>query len=147
MLFIAFSISFNSLSKKLSIIISKSCSLILSNSAIVLSISSSKAFLNFKYLSKSIYFLGFLNGDKGNRYVTMASFFHVGDVAFFKRHYLIFSLIDLERNIHHLFSFIDGKAIIYMLFYLPFDFLIDPSDKRIWKLYFDLLRCKLHYPH
>ena len=93
------------------------------------------------------YYFAFLKGDKGGNYATMASFFSMGDEGLFKGHYLIFSLVDLDRQTHRAFSLLDEKAAVYMLFFIAYDLLLDPLDKRIWKLLYNLLKSKLPYPH
>lgn len=94
------------------------------------------------------YYFAFLKGDKGGNYATMASFFRTGEFKRFKGHYLIFSLIDLNRNTHRAYSYIDCKMVFNMLtIYLPYYLIHYPCDKKIWKLYWDLLRLKLPSPH
>ncbi|AGL02343.1 lipocalin family protein [Desulfoscipio gibsoniae] len=93
------------------------------------------------------YYFAFLKGDKGGNYATMASFFRIGEPGLFKGHYLIFSLVDLDRYTHRAFSLLDKKAAVYMLFFIPYDLLLDPLDKRMWKLGYNLLKRKLPYPH
>jgi hypothetical protein len=86
------------------------------------------------------YYYAFLEGDNGESYATMASFFSIGGFDFFKGHYLIFSLIDLKKNTHISYSFTDPELIINLLLRFP-------CDKKMWKQFMHLLRCKLPYPH
>ncbi|MTI85045.1 MAG: hypothetical protein FH756_14405 [Firmicutes bacterium] len=93
------------------------------------------------------YSYGFLYGDKGSNFAVIASFFSFGELPCFKGHYIIFSIIDLDNNIHRSYSFIDGQGLINLLFYIPYSLLFDPANKRLWSLYSDLLMGKLPSPH
>lgn len=93
------------------------------------------------------YYFAFLKGDQGGNYATMASFFRIGAPGLFKGHYLIFSLVDLNRYTHRAFSLLDTNAAVYMLFFIPYDLLLDPLDKRMWKLFHNLLQHQLPHPH
>jgi predicted secreted hydrolase len=93
------------------------------------------------------YCYGFLYGDKGSKYAAIASFFSFGEMPCFKGHYIIFSIIDMDKNVHRSYSFIDGKGLANFLFYIPYSLFYNPANKRLWKLYANLLGCKLPYPH
>lgn len=93
------------------------------------------------------YYFAFLEGDKGGKYATMASFFHIGDFPFCKGHYLIFSLIDLKENSYQSYSFADRRLIYNILLRAPFYLFYFPYDKKMWKQYLHLLIGKLPSPH
>ncbi|MBT2640847.1 hypothetical protein J7I80_01235 [Bacillus sp. ISL-41] len=94
------------------------------------------------------YFFAFLNGDRGGRYAVMASFFRVGELEIGKGHYIIHTLIDLNRKKRYNFSSFDSKVKLAMLaIYLPFYLLLHPTDKRIWRLYKKLLKGDIPPPH
>ncbi|MBS8266745.1 hypothetical protein DYI25_20175 [Mesobacillus boroniphilus] len=94
------------------------------------------------------YFFSFLNGDRGGRYAVMASFFRVGEFEIGKGHYIIHTLIDLDRKKRFNFSSFDSKVKLAMLaIYLPFYLLLHPTDKRIWRLYKKLLKGEIPAQH
>lgn len=94
------------------------------------------------------YYFSYLTGDKGGRYATMASFFRIGETEFNKGHYLIFNLVDLDTQQHYSYSSIDSTLKRNMLaFYLPYYLLLHPTDRRIWKLYKNLLFGQIPAPH
>ncbi|NKE06918.1 lipocalin family protein [Mesobacillus selenatarsenatis] len=94
------------------------------------------------------YFFAFLNGDKGGRYAVMASFFRVGELEIGKGHYIIHTLIDLNRKKRYNFSSFDTRVKLAMLaIYLPFYLLRHPTDRRIWRLYKQLLKDEIPAPH
>lgn len=94
------------------------------------------------------YFFTYLTGDKGGRYAVMASFFRVGEAEFHKGHYLIYTVIDLDKKEKQNYSIIDSKLKCNMVaFYLPFYLLLHPTDFRIWKLYKSLLMGHIPSPH
>src|SRR5574342_527364 len=94
------------------------------------------------------YFFAHLNGDRGGKYAVMASFFRVGELEIGKGHYIIHTLIDLNRKKRVNFSGIDWKLKLGMLaMYLPFYLLLHPTDYRMWKLYKCLLKGEMPAPH
>lgn len=94
------------------------------------------------------YYFTYLTGDQGGRYAIMASFFRVGEIECSKGHYLIYSLIDLNKEKQYNYSLIDSKLKWNMVFiYLPFYLLLHPTDIRIWKLYKSLLLGQVPLPH
>jgi predicted secreted hydrolase len=94
------------------------------------------------------YFFAFLNGDRGGRYAVMASFFRVGELEIGKGHYIIHTLIDLNRKKRYNFSSFDSRVKLAMLaLYLPFYLLLHPTDKRILRLYKKLLKGEIPTPH
>lgn len=94
------------------------------------------------------YFFAFLNGDKGGRYAVMASFFRVGEFEIGKGHYIIHTLIDLNKKKRFNFSSFDSRVKLSMLaIYLPFYLLLHPTEKRIWRLYKKLLKGEIPAPH
>jgi predicted secreted hydrolase len=94
------------------------------------------------------YFFAHLNGDRGGKYAVMASFFRVGELEIGKGHYIIHTLIDLNRKKRFNFSSIDWKLKMGMLaIYLPFHLLLHPTDDRMWKLYKCLLKGKIPSLH
>lgn len=94
------------------------------------------------------YFFAYLKGNKGGRYGLMASFFQVGDLAGTKGHYLINTLIDLNKNTKQNYSALDSKLKWNMNFmYLPFYLAQHPLDKSMWKLYCRLMLGRLPFPH
>ncbi|RSK26582.1 hypothetical protein EJF36_06760 [Bacillus sp. HMF5848] len=94
------------------------------------------------------YYFSYLNGDKGGKYAAMASFFRVGEAECYKGHYLIFTIIDLNRKTKKSYSLFDCRLKKNMLTtYLPFYLLLHPTDVRIWKLYKSLLIGKSPFPH
>ncbi|MFL0506846.1 lipocalin family protein [Ureibacillus sp. 179-F W5.1 NHS] len=94
------------------------------------------------------YYFAYLTGEKGGRYATMASFFRIGETELNKGHYLIFSLIDLDKEIQYNYSQIDATLKWNLkAFYLPLYLLLRPNDKRIWRLQKSLLKGKIPSPH
>jgi predicted secreted hydrolase len=94
------------------------------------------------------YFYTYLNGDRGGKYAVMASFFRVGEFEIGKGHYVIHTLIDLNRKKRVNFSSIDHKVKLGMLaIYLPFYLLLNPMDAKMWRLYKNLLKGDLPSPH
>ena len=94
------------------------------------------------------YCFSYLKGDLGGRYATMASFFRVGESELNRGHYLIYSLIDLNKEEQYNYSLIDSMLKMNLLaIYLPFYLLLHPADTRIWKLYKSLLMGKIPSPH
>ncbi|ARI75716.1 hypothetical protein [Halobacillus mangrovi] len=86
------------------------------------------------------YEYAYLTGDRGGQYAVMASFFRVGETACKKGHYLIFTLIDLDKKEKQSYSLFDANLRLQMLsFYLPFYLLLHPTDTQMWKLYKNLL--------
>lgn len=94
------------------------------------------------------YYFAFLTGDRGGRYALMASFFEVGETEFKKGHYLIYSFIDLNKNIQKNYSAIDLNLKFNMIsVYLPIYLFFNPKDTRMWRLYKNLLIGKIPSPH
>jgi predicted secreted hydrolase len=94
------------------------------------------------------YFFAYLNGDRGGKYAVMASFFRVGELEIGKGHYLIHTLIDLNRKKRVNFSSIDSNVKLGMLaIYLPFYLLLHPTDLNMWNLYKELLKGDIPSPH
>lgn len=94
------------------------------------------------------YIFSFLQGDQGGKYALMASFFRMGEIDLLKGHYLIYSLINLNTKKHYSYSFVDNKTLLNMAgFYLPYYLLHYPHDRQVRRLYTDLLRVRLPYPH
>ncbi|WP_423409392.1 lipocalin family protein [Heyndrickxia sp. MSNUG] len=94
------------------------------------------------------YFFAHLKGDMGGRYAVMTSFFRVGELEIGKGHYIIHTLIDLNRKKRFNFSGIDWKLKMGMLaIYLPFHLLRHPTDYRMWRLYKCLLKGDIPSPH
>lgn len=94
------------------------------------------------------YFFAHLNGDRGGRYAVMGSFFRVGELEIGKGHYIIHTLIDLNRKKRFNFSSIDWKVKLGMLtIYLPFYLLLHPTDYKMLKLYKSLLKGNVPQPH
>lgn len=94
------------------------------------------------------YYFAYLTGDQGGQYAIMASFFRVGETECNKGHYLIFTLIDLNKKAKQSFSLIDSRIKWNMLsIYLPFYLLLHPKDIRMWKLYKSLLIGKIPSQH
>ncbi|WP_048824705.1 lipocalin family protein [Bacillus sp. B-jedd] len=94
------------------------------------------------------YCFAFLNGDRGGRYALMTCFFRIGETSFLKGHYLIHSLIDLNRKVNHNYSAIDPSLTMQMAgFYLPLYLLLNPADSHIWKQEKMLLKGKLPALH
>lgn len=94
------------------------------------------------------YYFSYLNGDQGGRYATMASFFRVGETEFNKGHYLIYSLIDLNKEVQYNVSLIDKMIKRNLIaLYLPFYLLLRPGETRMWNLYKSLLKGQVPPPH
>jgi predicted secreted hydrolase len=94
------------------------------------------------------YIFSFLQGDQGGKYALMASFFRMGEIDSLKGHYLIYSLLDLTTQQHRSYSFVDNKTLLNMAgFYLPYYLLHYPHDRHVRRIYTDLLRVRLPYPH
>ena len=94
------------------------------------------------------YCFSYVTGDRGGRYATMASFFRIGETELNKGHYLIYSLIDLNKEVQHNYSLIDSKLKLNLIaMYLPFYLLLHPADSQIWRLYKSLLMGKIPSPH
>ncbi|MDD4402871.1 MAG: lipocalin family protein [Desulfitobacteriaceae bacterium] len=94
------------------------------------------------------YSFAYLNGDKGGRYALMASFFRVGELEFLKGHYLIYTLIDLNKETKLNYSIIDSKLKRNLItMYLPFYLLQRPGNTRMWKQYKRLLFGQIPSPH
>ncbi|MDP4143542.1 MAG: lipocalin family protein [Bacillota bacterium] len=94
------------------------------------------------------YFFAFLNGENGSKYAAVGAFYQAGELPVLKGHYLIFSLIDLNKYTNHSFSLIDKKLVNNFLYInMPLYFLQCPHDKNMIKLYKTLIHNKLPYPH
>ncbi|WP_239615649.1 lipocalin family protein [Cohnella mopanensis] len=94
------------------------------------------------------YCYAFINGEGGRRYALMITFFRVGELPRLKGHYLIYSLIRLDRPGHIARSFLDRTLFFQMTgLYLPSYFLIKPNDKITWGQYGTLFKGKLPSPH
>lgn len=94
------------------------------------------------------YFFAHLTGDRGGKYAVMASFFRVGELEIGKGHYIIHTLIDLNRKKRFNFSSIDWKVKMGMLaIYLPFHLLLHPTDHKMWRQYKSLLKGDIPPPH
>lgn len=94
------------------------------------------------------YYFSHINGDKGGKFAVMASFFRVGEAEFYKGHYLIFTLIDLNKKTKRNYSVFDTRLKHNMLAtHLPFYLLLHPTDARLWKLYKSLLIGESSFPH
>jgi predicted secreted hydrolase len=94
------------------------------------------------------YYYAHLTGDQGGQYAAMASFFRIGEAECIKGHYLIFTLIDLNKKTTQSYSLIDSKLKWNLLsIYLPFYLLLHPADIQIWKLYKSLLMGQIPPPH
>jgi predicted secreted hydrolase len=94
------------------------------------------------------YFFAYLKGNMGGHYALMASFFQVGDLVCTKGHYLIFTLIDLNKNTKQNYSALDPKLKWNMiLMYLPLYLAQHPLDKSMWKLYSSFLIGRIPVPH
>lgn len=93
------------------------------------------------------YFFSFLKGNLGGKYAVMASFFRVGETQASKGHYLIFSLIDLNKPSHQAFSLADRATRRNLLLYLTAYLLKNPKDLSMWRLYSQLLTGNLPKPH
>lgn len=94
------------------------------------------------------YFFTYLNGDRGGRYAVMASFFRVGELEIGKGHYVIHTVIDLNRKKRINYSSIDHKVKLGMLaVYLPLHLLLNPMDAMMWRFYKNLLKGDFPSPH
>jgi len=94
------------------------------------------------------YYYAFLNGDQGGKYAVMAAFYQAGELPILKGHYLIFSIIDLNKFTSNSFSLLDkklGKNLQYIN--LPVYLLQCPRDENAWNLYRHLIIDKLPPPH
>lgn len=94
------------------------------------------------------YYFAFLNGDHGGKYAAMGAFYQAGELPILKGHYLIFSIIDLNKFSSDSFSFLDkklGKNLQYIN--LPLYLLQCPQDENARTLYRDLKQDKLPYLH
>lgn len=89
-----------------------------------------------------------LSGEQGEKYALLASFGQLGELESQKGHYLIYTLIDLNNKVQESYSFIDSKLKMNMvLIYLPFYFLLYPTDIRMWNLYKSLVKGENTNPH
>lgn len=94
------------------------------------------------------YYFAFLNGNHGGKYAVVAAFYQAGELPILKGHYLIFSIIDLNRLTKNSFSFIDKKlAKNFEYINIPLYLLQCPHDENVKNLYNHLLRDELPYPH
>jgi predicted secreted hydrolase len=94
------------------------------------------------------YNFSYLSGDKGGRYAVMVSFFQVGEPHFNKGHYVIYSLIDLNKKTQINYSLFDSKLKLNMLLiFLPFYLLLNPNDAGMKRLYKQLLIGQIPKPH
>ena len=94
------------------------------------------------------YYFAFLNGDHGGKYAVMAAFYQAGELPILKGHYLIFSIIDLNKFVRHNFSFIDQKlAKNFQYINIPLYLLQCPHDENARNLYSHLELGALPPPH
>lgn len=94
------------------------------------------------------YCYAFLAGDAGRRYALMAAFFRVGELPVPKGHYLIYSLIRLDRPAHVSRSYLDRSLYAQLTgLYLPMYFALKPGDTHSWEQYGKLIQGKLPSPH
>ena len=94
------------------------------------------------------YYYAFLKGDHGGKYAVMAAYYQAGELPVLKGHYLIFSIIDLNKLTSHSFSLLDkklGKNLQY--FNLPYYLLQCLKDENVKYLYSSLIKGKLPSPH
>jgi len=94
------------------------------------------------------YCYAILSGNGGSRYALMAAFFRVGEMPVGKGHYLIYSLIRLDKPQYIARSYAD-RALFYQMtgMYLPMYFLFKPGDGYAWEQYGQLVQGKLPPPH
>ncbi|CAI6075386.1 lipocalin family protein [Cohnella sp. JJ-181] len=94
------------------------------------------------------YCFALLTGSRGGRYAVMASFFRVGELLAPKGHYVIHSLIRLDRDGFESHSELDRTLAFQMAgLYLPAYLLKNPSDRHTWETYRRLLSNDLPPPH
>lgn len=94
------------------------------------------------------YCYALLTGSRGGRYAVMASFFRVGEWAVPKGHYIIHSLVRLDRARFESRSELDRSLAVQMAgVYLPAYLLAHPSDGHTWDIYRRLLANALPPPH
>jgi len=94
------------------------------------------------------YCYAILSGRGSRRYALMAAFFRVGEFPAGKGHYLIYSLIRLDKP-HFLARSYADRALFYQMtaMYLPMYFAFKPGDAHTWEQYGQLLQGKLPPPH
>ncbi|SFB54032.1 Predicted secreted hydrolase [Cohnella sp. OV330] len=94
------------------------------------------------------YCYALLTGSRGGRYAVMASFFRVGEWAAPKGHYIIHSLVRLDRARFESHSELDRSLAVQMAgVYLPAYLLAHPADGHTWDIYRRLLTNDLPAPH
>ncbi|XID91295.1 lipocalin family protein [Paenibacillaceae bacterium WGS1546] len=94
------------------------------------------------------YCYAFLEGAGGRRYALMIAFFRVGELPVPKGHYLIYSLIRLDRPAHVSRSCLDRSLYAQLTgLYLPMYFALKPGDSHAWGQYGKLVQGKLPSPH
>jgi predicted secreted hydrolase len=94
------------------------------------------------------YFFAYLDGDKGGKYAVMASFFETGELLCEKGHYLIYTLIDLNKRTRQNYSLFDSKLKWNMIFmYLPLYLLQNSTNCGMWRLFKSLLNGEIPFPH
>ncbi|MDI4648689.1 lipocalin family protein [Cohnella hashimotonis] len=94
------------------------------------------------------YCYALLTGSRGGRYAVMASFFRVGEWAAPKGHYIIHSLVRLDRARFESSSALDRSLAVQMAgVYLPAYLLAHPTDGHTWDVYRRLLANALPAPH
>ncbi|MFD2330227.1 lipocalin family protein [Cohnella sp. GCM10020058] len=94
------------------------------------------------------YCYALLTGSRGGRYAVMASFFRVGEWAVPKGHYIIHSIVRLDRERYDSGSELDRSLAVQMAgVYLPAYLLAHPTDGHTWDIYRRLLTNALPRPH
>jgi predicted secreted hydrolase len=94
------------------------------------------------------YCYAILSGKGGSRYALMTAFFRVGELPVGKGHYLIYSLIRLDKPQFIARSYLDRPLFYQMTgMYLPMYFLFRPGDRYTMNQYGQLLQGKLPSPH
>lgn len=94
------------------------------------------------------YYFAFLNGDRGGKYAVMAAFYPAGELPILKGHYLIFSIIDLNKFTSHSFSLLDKKlAKNFQYINIPVYLLQCPNDETVRNFYNHVIYGTLPSPH
>jgi len=94
------------------------------------------------------YCYALLSGRGGSRYALMAAFFRVGELPVGKGHYLIYSLIRLDKPRFLARSYLDRPLFLQMTgMYLPMYFAFKPGDGHTWEQYGQFVQGKLPPPH
>ncbi|RUS45748.1 hypothetical protein ELR57_17970 [Cohnella sp. AR92] len=94
------------------------------------------------------YAYALLSGSQGHRYAVMASFFRVGELVAPKGHYMIHSLVQLDRERFDCASLLDRMLAYQMAsLYLPVYLMKNPLDSHTWGQYKQLLTASLPEPH